>query len=253
MNCMPESDLRKQADLPTTRMLNLWQSLCKEKLGTPIEVLVANRREFPYYGINTHQGEMNTAMPLRLGNRLVFVLILASTKKIDMIIVTHELGHSVIKLQGLKMLMYRNDRSYWDLGELCSHPALYVLQRSLGHDPQKEIDRKVAHDIASLRTKIETADEKTNIEKSFYYADDLINCSRSYHNRLERILNNKLPRTAEFVKKILEVKSSRDISRIEQVLPFSKEVVQKLGLAGNWSEYDEVEYLKSKIAELKAP
>jgi hypothetical protein len=194
---------------------------------------------------------MNTALPQRLGDRLVFMLLLDSTKKIDMIIVTHELGHLVLKLQGLKMLVYRNDRSYWGLGELCSHPALYVLQRSLGHDPQKEIDRRVAHDIAFLRTKIETADEKTNIEKSFYYADDLINCSRSNRIGLERILSNKLPRTAEFVKKILEVKSSRDISRIDQVLPFSKEVVQKLCIAGNWSEYDEIEYLRDKLAELK--
>ena len=126
-----------------------------------------------------------------------------------------------------------------------------VLQRSLGHDPQKEIDQRVTHDIAFLRTKIETADEETNIKNALYYADDLINCSRSHRIGLERILNKKLPRTAELVKKIMEVKNSRDISKIDQALPFSKEVVQKLGLAGNWSESDDIEDLRGQIAKLK--
>ena len=183
------------------------------------------------------------------------VLLLESAKKLDMIIVTHELGHWVLRLQGLKVIVNKNDTdiysksSYSELSSLCSHPALYRLQRSLGHDPQKVIDKRAAHDMAFLLRKVEANNEKTNIGDALYYADDLINCSRSYRLGLEPRLNSKLLKTAKIAQEILEIKGRRDLSRIEEVLPFSKEIVQKLNLPGNWIELDELEQLKKTRAE----
>lgn len=251
MNVHPETWLRNKADTPTIKMLDLWHSLCTEKVGTPIEVMVTNRREYPYHNINTYNGKMNTAIPQPLGDRLILVLLLESVEKLDMIIVTHELGHWVLKLKGLKVMANYSDSGYLELSSLCSHPALYVLQRSIRHDPQKEIDRRVAHDIAFLPRKIETSDEKTNTEKALYYADDIINCSRSNRTGLERILSQKLPKTAKLVEKILEIKLTRDISKIEEILPFSRELVQKLELKGNWSESNDLGRLREQIAELR--
>lgn len=249
--CHRESALRKQADPPTIRMLEQWQLLCREKVGTMIEVVFVNRREYPFHGINTHIGEMNTAIPQPFEDRLILLLLLEDTKKLDMLIVTHEIGHWFLNLQGLKVIENKNDNSYDYLSSLCSHPALYKLQRSFGHEPQKEIDRRAAHNIAMLGYKTETADEKTNIKSALQYTDDLLNCSRSNRIGLERKISNKLPRTAEIIEIILKLKNSRDLSKIEEVLPFSKEVVQKLGLEGNWSESNDLNQLKKDIAKLK--
>jgi hypothetical protein len=55
--------LRKQADTPTIKMLDLWHSLSLKELGTSVDVMVGDRRSFPFHGISTVQGEMNTAIP----------------------------------------------------------------------------------------------------------------------------------------------------------------------------------------------
>ncbi|GAG81446.1 unnamed protein product, partial [marine sediment metagenome] len=107
--CHRESALRKQADPPTIRMLDQWQLLCREKVGTMIEVVFVNRREYPFHGINTHIGEMNTAIPQPFEDRLILLLLLEDTKKLDMLIVTHEIGHWFFNLQGLKVMENKND------------------------------------------------------------------------------------------------------------------------------------------------
>ena len=113
-------------------------------------------------------------------------------------------------------------------------------------------DRRASHNIALLRRKNETNDIKTNTKNALKYADDIINCSRSHRTGLERMLDKKLPRTWEIVKKILELESTRDLSKIEEVLPFSKEVVKALDLMGNWSESKDIEQMRKQVAELKS-
>lgn len=176
MKCFPERALRKVADSPTLKMIDFWHSLCREKVGSILEVVFVDRREYPYHGIDKYIGELNTAIPQQYGGRLLLVMLLENIKKLNMIVVTHELGHWILRLQGLIELENKHDK-YNYLCSLCSHPALYELQRSFGHEPQKEIDRRVNHDIALLRGAIEPNDEKLRLEKALYYTDDLINCS----------------------------------------------------------------------------
>lgn len=257
LNLLCEAELRKRADQPTIRMLDLWNSLCLERIGSPIEVMICDRREYPFHGISTHNGKLNTSVPQSWQDKVILALLLESGKKSDMIIVTHELGHWVLRLQGFKVLVNVNDRKmhsedrYGELSSLCTHPALYILQRRLGLDPQKEIDKRTAHDIAFLLRKTETNDEKTNTEAALYYADDLLNCSRSNRIGLERRLSNKLPKTAKIVEEILEIKAPLDLSKIEDVLLFSKEIVHNLSLSGNWRESNDLECLKEQVAETR--
>jgi hypothetical protein len=150
MNLYRENWLRKQADTPTIKMLDLWHSLCCKKIDTSIEVMVGNRREYPFHGISTAQGELNTAIPQTYQGKVILALLLDSIKKLNMLVATHELGHWVLKLQGLKSLVNydeRNGRTEILLSSLASHSALYALQRSLGHEPQKEIDKRASYDI----------------------------------------------------------------------------------------------------------
>jgi hypothetical protein len=235
-------------------MIDLWQSLCHRVVGTTVEVMVANRREYHFFGIDTVRGEDNTATPQVWKGNVVLMLLLDSVKKLDLIIVTHELGHWVLKMQGLKSISDRNDpNSHTEclLNSLASHSALYVLQRSLGHEPQKVIDKRAAFNIGLLSSSIEPVDEKLQIQNALVYADDLINCSESNRIGMQRVLNKKHPNTEKKVNKILEITRRRDITKIDQTLPFSQEIVQKLDLGKNWSESDEVGHLKEQTAKLK--
>jgi hypothetical protein len=250
IQCQPESELRKQVDPQTITMLDYWHSLCREKVGTELEVVFTDRRNYPFHNISTHVGEENTACPFISGDRVVLTLLIESPKKINPIIVTHEIGHWILKLKGATVLADQND-DIIELGSICSHPALYKLQKSFGHDPKKEIDRKIAHDRRVLPTKIEANSEKTRIKNALYYADDLINCSQNNFTGLESLLSKKLPKTTELVRKILEIAESKDLTKIEEVLPFSKGIVQKLCLTGNWVELDELNNLREQLASLK--
>jgi hypothetical protein len=253
MNLYHENWLRNQADTPTIKILDLWHSLCCKEIGTSIEVMVGNRKDYPFYGINTAQGELNTAIPQTCKGKVVLALLLNSVKKLDMLIVTHELGHWVLKLQGLKSLANyddRNGRTEVLLGSLASHSALYVLQRSLGHDPQKEVDRRASYDIGVLSRSAEPSDEQMRIQKALIYSDDLIHCSQSNRKGMQRILSTKHPNTDRLVKEILEIESLRDISKIMEISPFCLEIIQKLNLGQNWFELDEIDTMRTQLKSL---
>ena len=47
LNPLHEAEIRKQVDKPTTKMLNLWSSLCPEKIGSSVEVVACDRRNIP--------------------------------------------------------------------------------------------------------------------------------------------------------------------------------------------------------------
>jgi hypothetical protein len=244
-----ENWLRQQADTPTIKMLDLWHSLSLKKLGTSIDVKVGDRRSFPFHGISTVQGEMNTAIPQSSQGNVYLALLLDSVKKVDLIVASHEIGHWVLHLQGIRLPANydaRNGPIEVLLGSLASHPSVYVLQRSLGHDPQKTIDSRAAYDIAVLSRSAEPNDEKAHIFRALMYADDLINCSKSHYIGLERILK-KHPNTELLVNKIIEVKDSKDISNFEEAWSFCGRVIQKLTLGKNWRELDIISALKDQI------
>lgn len=245
-----ESVLRNQADAPTMRMLNLWHSLCNEKVGASIEVMVGNRRENPQF--SAYPGELNTAIPQICGGKLVLSLFLDSLDKANSIIITHELGHWVLKLQGLKAILDKsNPHSNIEimLNSLGQHPSLFKLQRTLGHEPQKEIDIRAAHSIAMLSKTAETSNEQ-KIENALLFSDDLINCSQSNRIGMKRILNRKHPNTEKLVNKILDIAGSKDLSKLEESLPFCQKVIQELKLGENWCGLDEINTLKIETSKL---
>ena len=251
-----EIDIRMRADSATVKMLDLWRTLCIEKLGQPIEVMACDRKEYPYHGVSTHVGKFNSSIPQSFQDTMVLMLLLESVRPFDLMILTHELGHWVLRLQGQKVMMNTtNDlekkRDYSEFSSLCTHPALHKLQKNLGHDTQKMIDKKVDFDIALLKTKTENNDEKSQVEEALYYADDLINCSSSNRTGLERKLGSRMPKIAIKTRQVIEISKRRDVTRIEEALPFSKEIVREVNLAGNWYESNEVDLLKSDLAKAK--
>jgi hypothetical protein len=78
------------------------------------------------------------------------------------------------------------------------------------------------------------------------YADDLINCSKSHYTGLERVLK-KHPNKEHLVTKILEVKGSKDLSKIEEAWSFCGAVIQELNMGKNWRYLDIISALKDQI------
>ena len=144
MKFYPESDLRNEADIPTAIMLDLWHEECCKRLKSDVPVQIADRKENPRF--KDFDSPFSTATPQELENKLCLVLWLESIEPLEHLLITHELGHFVLALQGFKFLIDSHSPSGEIGGMLNSfaqHPPLFALQRSLGHEPQKMIDDKV--------------------------------------------------------------------------------------------------------------
>lgn len=253
MKLYRETALRKKADEPTIGVLNLWHSLCKEKIGVFIEVMVGNRREDPRFA--TFKGELYTAIPRTVKGRVVLSLLLDSLKKVNSVIITHELGHWVLKLQGFRALIC-NDQPNCNLeillNSMTQHPPLYALQRSFGHEPQKEIDSRTIQNVNNIRNNAERKIKHLQIETALLFADDLLNCSNNTRKTMKYVLNQKHPKTARIVKSILDIAAQYNLLNVGSNLKFSKRIVRELRLGNNWYETDEVKALKEMIQKAQA-
>jgi hypothetical protein len=101
--------LGKNADGPTLRMLNLWHELCEEKLGFSVEVTVGNRREHPMF--SAYGAELHSAYPMNVNGKLSLVLLIDYLAEWKPLMVTHELGHWILKMQGARGLL-NNDNHH---------------------------------------------------------------------------------------------------------------------------------------------
>ena len=133
MQLLEENILRKRADCPIRKMLDLWHELAERELGWDVEVLLANRRK--HAQLKDFPDELNTSYPIVKDRQVKLVLFLEILDLIEKIKVTHELGHNVLKLQGFKNLMYnREGVSHIEtaLNDLAHHRPLYHLQKRVG-------------------------------------------------------------------------------------------------------------------------
>jgi len=221
MRLYKETTIRKQADEPTIKMLDLWHSLTKQKMDTKIEVMVGDRREHPQLG--SFLGEMHTASPCIVENKVVLAVWLDTLTNVNSIILTHEIGHWVLKLQGFHGLIYRPDphcNMEILLNSLVQHPPLYALQRSLEHEPQIEIDSRANHDIGLFGLR-EPNERNSQVNNALLLADDLMNCSKNNCEKLMEIIGAKHPSTNRFIEKILFAAVHYNILDAQQNLRFS--------------------------------
>ncbi|MCK4732476.1 MAG: hypothetical protein KAT65_08460 [Methanophagales archaeon] len=248
MRLYRETTLREQADEPIVAMLELWRSLSEQKIGAPIEVMIGNRRE--HRQLSLFSGELNTAFPVIVKGKVVLSLWLDSLSDVNPILVTHEIGHWVLKLQDFRGLIYQpqlhSDVEIY-LNSLAHHPPLYALQRSLGHDPQLEIDSRTLHDIEVFSHDRETKDRQFWVKNALLFTDDLMNCSEEYYTQLDKIVSKKHPNTSNLLKKILAFASSYNLLSPDQNLKFSRRVIQDLKLGSGWREMDEVRTVISML------
>ncbi len=157
------------------------------------------------------------------------------------------MAHWVLKLQGREAVINLadlNSEIEISLNSLCSHPAVYKLQRELGHEPQREINSRANHDIAIISNVAEPTEIKRQIQEALFFSDDLINCSTSPKKGLQNSLSKNRPKTEKIVNEILECKGSKDLSINENASTFAHELIKRLDLWNNWQIADNLGELK---------
>jgi len=251
MRLYRETEIRKHADEPTIAMLELWRSLSEQKIGHTIEVMLGNRRE--HHQLAQYPGELNTAFPHLIEGNVVLSLWLDSFNDVNPLIVSHEIGHWILKLQGFRAFIYRpkiHDNIEIFFNSMIHHPPLYELQRSLGHEPQTEINSRALHNIDIFSNERETNNRQLWETNALLLADDLLNCSESLHIQLKEIINKTHTNTSELLKKILTIAPSYDLLNHNQNIKFSRNVIKNLKLgSSNWRIINEVKKLRSMVLE----
>jgi hypothetical protein len=248
-----ESEIREKMDTPTIRMLDLWRSLSKEITGVEIEVGAGDRHNLRQ--TRDFQGELNFAYPHIIDGNVVLVLWLDSLKSVHSIVITHEVGHWVLKLQGFIGMLYRPNRNCnveINLNSMAEHPALYTLQKSIGHEPLGVIDSRTESDIIVFKRENERNSQEIWKQNALLIADDLMNSSDEKALQLREIINKKHPKTMELVDIILETRNYYNLLDKDGHTRFLKMIIRKLKLGDGWYRARDVEVLKEKVNQVVA-
>jgi hypothetical protein len=246
-----EEQIRKTADAPTIKAIDMWRLLSTQVLGKPLEVIVDNRRNMPLAEYNAPiDGELSFAATLGYKGQVVLSVWLEPFPKYNPITLTHEIAHWILHLQGYHGLIRapRYGLLEGEINDLASHKLVHALQRSIGHEPQVEIDSRGNHNIR-LSSQSKKADP---IIFGLMLADDWLNCSYKIRQKLKWTLQKYQPQTWAVVESILKTASQYVLSQPDANLAFRKEVLKNLKITGNWTEKDEIERTKKLILEVEA-
>ena len=135
---------------------------------------------------------------------------------------------------------------------MAQHVPLYKLQRSMGHDPQREIDNRASMNIRRCMQDPEPTSRIQRIEQAIIFADDILNCSEPYKTNLSHALAKYWSTTSELTQKIINIADSHDLLECEQNLKFQQEVTRKLNLGNNWDVVIFIRGLKKMIQKAAA-
>lgn len=262
MEIRREDALLSDADAATKKMLALWHHLCRAVLGGDREVGIAGRRE--YGPTKDYKGALNTAVPMNVDGAPMLVLLLDDPASIQDVLITHELGHWALELVGFKGVRNPSEphsSAEIMLNSMSQHPALYALQRSLGHDPQTEIDKRARHNLSRMTpaslglspskmapSKMATLKKgqaaEIGVDKVLLYADDILNCSEELADEMSVELARQLPKAAQCVRDICEIRQASDPAELGSHPAFVQAVMRRLDFGPAWITLDEIPGLK---------
>ena len=246
MQGIREDVIRRSVEPSTAAFLDLWHQLCASQLGGDFEVILMDRREFPL--TRDYVGEINTAWAWRsdtLGPILAVILEATPTGIVNEVIFTHEMGHWILKLQGFTAMRAEDPNSDTEilLNSFAHHPPLYALQRSLGVEPQKEVDARALHDLALFREAAPPGGRVHHLNNALLIADDLQACSASIASEFRGVVSRLHPEVFAMVELIQSTVGHYDMLHPAGNLRCLRMLVQRLRL-GNWTALDELPSLR---------
>lgn len=242
-----EIAIRKATDKPTIEMLDMWHSLSEEATGASMEVMARNRKE--QRQLKAFSGELYTGIPQVVEGKAVLVLWLDNLSDIQPLMVTHEIGHWILKLRGFRAF-HRKHKRYSNieimLNSTVHHPPLYALQRSLGHEPQAEINSRCLQNIKLFSKRKEATNKEVWVANALMLADDIFN-SEENRTSLINVINKRHPQKYELLTKIIRLESSYDLLDRDQNLNFSERLIKILKLGDHSDMRDETPSLVSMV------
>jgi len=131
---------------------------------------------------------------------------------------------------------------------MAQHPPLYALQRSIGHEPQDEIDSRCLHNIRLFSKGKDAQQREVWICNALMLADDIFNSEENRYP-LINVISMRHPNTSILLKKLIELELSYDLLVPDQNFNFSKQVIETLKLDGEWYNPDEVKSLVSMVQQ----
>jgi len=242
MQSFDESVMRDYGDEVTHRFLDLWHQECLVYFKHDVDVIMVDRLENSH--LRKMDGTVNTASPGVIDGKIRLILWLQdiNTHPPDPIILTHEIGHWILCLKGFKTFVDPNHMSSENvisLNSLAQHPPLFVLQRSLGHEPQEMIDSQTENDTNFYR-EFKERDPQRWISDALYITDHLISCSENYRLRLNNLLKKRMPNVNRLVRNTIELIGKSDLHSPENNEKFCLKLIKELKLQ-NWIEYNQLE------------
>ncbi len=237
---------------PEIELLDLWHELSKEHCGYAIEVVTKNRRELPETAACS--GEVNVALPRKRDDGSIIMVVALEIKdgQFDEVVWTHELGHRILDLQGFpSMRDETHPLSIIEifLNSLAQHRPLYSLQRNAGLDPQKEIDRRAAHNVRIYAKIPEPPKRIIQIQNALIFVDDMLSCDNALRDQLKDVIRDRHPKTERLVTKVLDVCSHYDLYKIDPIRRMLRRIVQELRLGSRWVYADNRESFRLMCQE----
>ena len=217
-------------------------------LGRPLEVVAENRRKNPQ-PVSFFDGQVNFARPAGYQRQVVLSVWLDSFPDYSPLMLTHEVGHWILNFRGFRGFVRqpREPNVEGLVNSLAHHPPLYVLQKSVGHDPKPEIDSRCDHNI---RLCSEHRKEDPLLS-ALYISDDLLNCSWKKRRELEWVVAKYRPKTMKLVTRITNMAADFDLSDPLINLAFLKKLLKKLKMPGRWIEKDDERTTRELISEVE--
>lgn len=234
-------------------MIDYWKDTSKKAFGIGVDIILMNTRDHLKFKSHGY-GELNTAIPI-VNNKYKKVYLAVLVEDIDKtasIIISHEIGHWILKIQGYQGIDARkkeNSDLSSLLNSLAHHPPLYKLQVSLGYNIQSEVDDRTKHNIELFAKDSEKSDNRCRLVNALYLGDDLMSCSANLKDELENVLTEKHPKTLDLINQIMETKNFYDIYNPNKNSKFIRMVVKKLKFPRDFLTKDDAFSLRKLIDE----
>jgi len=247
MSLCREYHLRQDADQETLYMFDLWHSLCNEVLGEELEIIASDSKNHPEY--QNFPGEINTCEPYFEGNKVIALCLwLNDFPRVEQILITHELGHWIMRLKGYKAIRSNtiSKRKNIMLHSLCDHPVLYKIQRDIGHDPQNMIDIRSIRDLRFVN-KIASPFPGDEIELSLQLSDNIFNTSKRNAKNIIKKARKFHPVIYEKINKIIKTMKRHNLFDTNENIKCRFELVKRINLMNSWHVHDDVKELRKWI------
>lgn len=233
-------------------ILDLWDDLCQLLFDYRIGVISIGKKDVESY--DSLQDEFNTAFLTIHDERVILTVVLNDLSKPKPAVLSHEVGHWILKLKGYKGVRKEEDPHgliVAHINNLFTHRPVWKLVKEMGIDPNQEIFSAGAGMIDSLLIRSEPSDYQQQVELALWFYDNLLNCEPEQKKALESILKVKYPKVNKIVEKLRKILDKYDTNNPSGSENVVKEIPQALSLEGTWMVPDEIQEIKEMIKKVR--